>query len=123
MPNWGIGLSRSDVTSMGTQTAYIVVLITASSQGEAYAIGKALVEGRLAACVNLVPGLQSLFWWQGRIDEQTEALLVVKTRSDLLPSLIEAVKRLHSYSVPEIIALPILGGAPDYLSWLDESVG
>lgn len=108
---------------MDEKSTHIVVLITTSSTSEAQAIGRALVEGRLAACVNIIPGVRSLFWWQGKVEEQDEALLLVKSRSELLPSVIEAVKRLHSYTVPEVIALSILAGSPDYLAWIDESVG
>jgi len=108
---------------MDTRSSHIVVLITTSSTDEAQVIGRALVEGRLAACVNIAPGVRSLFRWQGKVEEQEEALMVVKSRSELLPSIIEAVKRLHSYTVPEVIALPILAGSQDYLAWIDESVG
>ncbi len=107
---------------MNERSSHIVVLITASSTDEAQVIGRALVEGRLAACVNIASGARSLFWWQGKLEEQEETLMVVKSRSDLLPSIIEAVKRLHSYTVPEVIALPILAGSQDYLAWIDESV-
>ena len=102
--------------------SHIVVLITATSMGEAETIGKALIEGRMAACVNISAGVRSLFRWQGKIEDQEEVLLLVKSRSDLLPSIIEAVKRLHSYTVPEVIALPILDGSSDYLAWIDETV-
>jgi len=108
---------------MDEKSTHIVVLITASSRSEAEAIGRALVEGRLAACVNIIPGVHSLFWWQGKVEEQDEALLLVKSKNELLPSVIEAVKRLHSYTVPEVVALSILAGSPDYLAWIDESVG
>ena len=108
---------------MDQKSDHIVVLIMTSSASEAQAIGRALVEGRLAACVNVTSGLRSLFRWQGKIEEQEEALMVVKSRSELLPSIIEAVKRLHSYTVPEVIALPIVAGSSDYLAWIDESVG
>ena len=107
---------------MAQESNHIVVLITASSVEEAGAIGRALVEQRLAACVNISPGVRSLFRWQGVIEDQAEVLILAKSRSDLLPSVIEAVKRLHSYTVPEVIAVPILGGSPDYLAWIDESV-
>jgi periplasmic divalent cation tolerance protein len=90
---------------------------------EAQAIGRALVEERIAACVNIVPGLRSLFRWQGTIEEQEETLMLVKSRSDYLPSILDTVKRLHSYTVPEVIALPILAGSSDYLAWIDESIG
>jgi len=101
---------------------HIVVLITASSMEEAETIGKALVNGRLAACVNLSPGIRSLFRWQGAIENQEEVLMLVKSRSDLLPAITATVKGLHTYTVPEVIALPILAGAPDYMAWIDESV-
>lgn len=107
---------------MDERSSHIVVLITTSSVDEAQVIGRALVEARLAACVNIASGLRSLFRWQGKIEEQEEALMVVKSRSELLPSIIEAVKRLHSYTVPEVIALPIVAGSQDYLAWIDESV-
>lgn len=101
---------------------HVVVLITASSKHEAEAIGKALVESKLAACVNIVNPVWSLFRWQGAIERQEEALLLVKSRSDLLPSITQVVKEMHSYTVPEVIALPILTGSSDYISWLDESI-
>lgn len=109
---------------MNQAATHIVVLITASSTMEAETIGRALVEGRLAACVNILSGgVRSLFRWRGVIEDQEEVLLLVKSRSDLLPRIIEAVKSLHSYTVPEVIALPILAGSPDYLAWIDESIG
>jgi len=108
---------------MEQRSAHVVVFITASSSDEARSIATALVERRLAACVNIAPGVRSLFRWQGKVEDQEEVLMVVKSRGDLLPSIIEAVKELHSYSVPEVIAIPILAGSPDYLHWLDESVG
>lgn len=99
----------------------IVILITASSEKEAQAIAESLVEERLAACVNLVRGVESIFRWQGKISREQEVLMVVKTRGDLFVPLSARVRALHSYSVPEVIALPILEGSEDYLSWLRES--
>ena len=98
----------------------VVVLITVPTVAEAEVIASALVGDRKAACVNLVPQVRSKFWWQGKIDSAEEALLVVKTRAALLDELIALVKRSHSYEVPEIIALPIVGGSRDYLDWLIE---
>ena len=109
---------------MDQTTTHIVVFITTSSTKEAETIGRALVEGRLAACVNISSGgVRSLFRWRGVIEDQEEVLLLVKSRSDRLPRIIETVKRLHSYTVPEVIAVPILAGSPDYLAWIDESIG
>lgn len=108
---------------MNEKTSHVVVLITTSSVDEAQAIGRELVDKRVAACVNIIPGLRSLFRWQGVIEEQEETLMLVKSRGEYLPSILEIVKRLHSYTVPEVIALPILAGSSDYLAWIDESVG
>jgi periplasmic divalent cation tolerance protein len=102
-------------------TDSIVVLITAGSQEEAHKIAKLLVNERKAACVNIVPGVDSLFRWKGKIDSARESLLLVKTRASLFPEIISLVKETHSYEVPEIIALPIIGGSEEYLKWLDSA--
>ncbi len=99
----------------------IVVLITASSDIEAARIAEVLVGEHLAACVNIVSGIQSVFFWDEKIQNSRESLLICKSRSGLLQNLISRVKALHSYSVPEIIALPIVGGSPDYLEWIRKS--
>jgi periplasmic divalent cation tolerance protein len=102
---------------------YIVVLITASNEEEAAKIARALVAGRLAACVNIIRGLRSLYRWQGKIEDEDEVLMVAKTRRELFEGLQKKVIELHSYSVPEIIALPIVGGSEEYLKWLSEETG
>lgn len=99
----------------------IVVFITASNEDEATLIGRALVEEHIAACVNLVPGVRSLFFWDNKTQDERETLLIVKSRLPLLDTLTARVKSLHSYSVPEVIALPIIGGSAAYLSWLNEA--
>jgi periplasmic divalent cation tolerance protein len=104
-----------------SKTDRIIVLITAGSEEEAHKIGESLVEGKKAACVNIVPGIESLFWWEGKIDSTRESLLLVKTRASLFPEIVEMVKGTHSYDVPEIIALPIISGSEDYLKWLDSA--
>jgi len=103
-------------------TSYIVIFIATSNRKEAEKIANALLAEKLAACVNILDGVHSLFWWQGKIDSSNEALLMVKTKSALLQDIIHRVKELHSYDVPEIIALPIVGGSQKYLSWISESV-
>ena|SRR5258708_14629107 len=95
-----------------------LIYITAKDESEARAIGRALVEERLAACANVLPGIASCYWWQGAIAEDREALLVAKTRADLVPELTARVKALHSYSLPCVVALPIVGGSAEYLAWL-----
>jgi len=103
--------------------AHLVVFITTSSYEEAHKIADTLVSQRKAACVNIVPKVNSLFRWKGRIEDAEESLLVVKTRAKLFPEVINLVKGIHSYEVPEIIALPIVEGNPDYLKWIDEETG
>jgi len=99
----------------------IVVLITAGSEEEGRKIAELLVKEKKGACVNILPGVESLFRWKGRIDSARECLLLVKTRAALLPEIIRLVKGIHSYELPEIIALPITGGSEDYLRWLDSA--
>lgn len=104
------------------QHTFIVVFITTKDAEEAEKISQALVKRRRAACVNIIPEVSSRFWWQDKLETARESLLIVKTRDSLLPDIIRAVKKMHSYSVPEIIALPIVGGNPDYLDWIDSEV-
>jgi periplasmic divalent cation tolerance protein len=99
---------------------YIVVLITTGSQEEARRIGDALISQKKAACVNIVPQINSLFWWEGKVEDDRESLLLVKTRAELFTEVVNAVKSIHSYDMPEIIALPIVKGSQDYLKWIGE---
>ena len=101
---------------------YIVVLITAKDQEEAKKIADHLLSGKLAACVNIVPGVQSVFWWENKIDNAQEVLLIVKSKKTLFKRIVSAVREVHSYSVPEIIALPIVNGHKDYLKWISDSL-
>jgi periplasmic divalent cation tolerance protein len=104
-------------------TEYIVAFITASKEEEAAHIARELVGARLAACVNITKDIRSIYRWQGKIEDEVEVLLVVKTRADLFEDLVKKVRELHSYTVPEIIALPIVKGSEDYLKWLkDETI-
>jgi periplasmic divalent cation tolerance protein len=95
-----------------------LVYMTAASRDEAKKIGRTLVEERLAACANVIDGMESVYWWQGKLTEDREAVLIAKTRAELVPTLTERVKALHSYAVPCVVALPILQGNPAYLDWL-----
>ena len=92
--------------------------VTCRSAEEARAIGRAVVAERLAACANLLGGVESLYWWKGALEESREVALILKTRAALVPALTERVKALHGYEVPCVVALPILGGNADYLAWL-----
>ncbi|MCK4548033.1 MAG: divalent-cation tolerance protein CutA [Candidatus Eisenbacteria sp.] len=98
----------------------VVVFVTASSDEEAETIARAVVEERLVACANVVPGVTALFRWQGKIERESEVLIIMKTRGLLLEGLIARVKDLHSYETPEIIAVPIVGGSREYLDWVKE---
>ena len=103
-------------------TDKIVVLSTTDSEEEARRIARALVELRLAACVQITPGIRSVYQWKGEIEEGSEFLLLIKSRRDLFDRLTEELRRLHSYEVPEIIALPIVWGSTSYLEWLGQQV-
>jgi periplasmic divalent cation tolerance protein len=100
-------------------TDKIVVLSTCGSEDEAERIARLLVEGRVAACVNIVPGVRSFYRWQGAVESAGEWLLVVKSARDRFDELRAAIEQAHSYEVPEIVALPVVDGAPNYLNWID----
>ncbi|MDP2168585.1 MAG: divalent-cation tolerance protein CutA [Thermodesulfovibrionales bacterium] len=104
-------------------TDCIVVFVTAPSEEEAAKMARALVEERLAACVNIIKGIRSIYRWEGKIVDDAEALMVIKTKKALFDALIKRVKELHAYSVPEVIAMPIAAGSEDYLGWLAEATG
>jgi periplasmic divalent cation tolerance protein len=103
-------------------TGPVVVLVTVSNLAEAEKISSMLLEKRKAACVNIIPKVMSRHWWQGKIDSSDEVLLMIKTRASLVSEIIEMVKKNHSYTVPEIIALPVIAGSDEYLSWIDAEV-
>lgn len=100
----------------------IVVMITCCSKREALKIKRALLEKRIAACVNVISSIESFFWWQGKIDSAKEVLLLVKTKKSLFKEVITLVKKIHQYDAPEIIALPIVAGSKEYLSWMEKSL-
>jgi periplasmic divalent cation tolerance protein len=104
-------------------TDKFVVLVTCSTPVEAQRIARAVVSARLAACVNILPGaVQSIYRWKGKVESARERLLLIKTSRKRLAKLQAAVERLHSYDVPEFIAIPIAAGSGAYLSWIGESV-
>ena len=105
-------------------TGKCLVLVTCASAAEAKRIARAIVEARLAACVNIFPGsVNSVYRWKGKVESARERLLLIKTSRKRLVKLQAAVKRLHSYDVPEFIALPIAAGSRAYLAWLHECLG
>jgi len=101
---------------------HVVVFVTAANVAEAKKIANEILKRKFAACANIVKGVDSSYWWHGKIERSTEIMVIMKTQSRLTEKLIRAVKKLHSYEVPEIIAVPIVSGSPDYLKWIDESV-
>jgi periplasmic divalent cation tolerance protein len=101
---------------------YVIVLVTAKDKKEARKISASLVKAKLAACVNIIGKVDSLFFWAGKIDQAKETLLVIKSKKDKLLRIIKLVKSLHSYKVPEIIALPIITGDRPYLRWIDATL-
>ncbi len=100
----------------------MVLFITTGTDEEAHKIAEVLINQRKVACINIVPGVSSLFLWQGKPDSAQESLLIVKTKASRLNEITALVKGLHSYDVPEIIALPIVGGNQDYLDWIGQEV-
>jgi periplasmic divalent cation tolerance protein len=103
-------------------TDKIVVLTTCDSEKQAAELARALVDQRVAACINILPGARSIYRWKDQIEDSAEWLLVIKSRRDLFPALRAAVEKLHTYEVPELIALPIVDGSEPYLAWLDREL-
>jgi periplasmic divalent cation tolerance protein len=101
---------------------HIVVFVTAANKIEAGKIARSLIRQKLAACVNIAGKVDSLFWWNGAMDKAGEILLVIKSRKDKFKQIVKAVRKAHSYQVPEIIALPIIAGDKEYLRWIDATV-
>lgn len=100
---------------------YTVVLVTASKYREAQGIAKALIKSKLAACVSIVKSIESHFWWQGKAQKAKETLLIIKTRKSLVKAVARKVASMHSYEVPEVIALPVTAGSRAYLEWIRDA--
>ncbi len=103
------------------QGQYVVILVTVTSEDEGLRIARALVDSRLAACVNIISGLRSIYRWKGKIWDEGELLLLIKTRTTLFEQVEGKIKEIHSYEVPEIVAVPIIRGSETYLNWLRKS--
>jgi len=100
---------------------YVLVLTTLPSDGDSAAFARALVEERLAACVNLLPVMESIYRWEGRVERESERQVIIKTSVERIMALWERVRELHPYEVPEFVVLPILDGNEAYLRWIGES--
>ena len=99
-----------------------VVLTTVKNMAEARRLSKVLVTKKLAACVTAVPKVESIYWWQGKVERGSEVMLVIKTTEKKLDKLISWIKELHSYKIPEVLVLRVERGLPEYLKWIEESV-
>ena len=104
-------------------TEYIMVFVAVGSKEEAKKIASALVENRLAACVQIIPSINSVYKWKGKICDEEELLLLIKSRLDLFDKIKAKVKELHSYEVAEIMAIPVIAGSEDFLSWIKDETG
>ena len=107
---------------MSAENPHRIVFCTCPSSEVADGIATALVEGRLAACVNIVPGIRSVYRWQGKVERDEELLLVIKTHRERYAKLEETIRERHPYELPEIVRVPIDTGLPEYLAWIDSSV-
>jgi periplasmic divalent cation tolerance protein len=103
-------------------TDKIVVLTTCNSQEQGAHLARHLIEHRLAACVNILPGARSFYRWKGEVEQAEEVVLIIKSRQDAFEKLREAIAHLHSYEIPEVIALPVVDGSDAYLNWLDREI-
>ena len=104
------------------ESKHIIVLVTTPNNEEAQKIAQAILGNRKAACVNIINKVNSTYWWLDKIESSEESMLVIKTEVRLLNALTELVKKNHSYAMPELIALPVVGGNPDYLKWLEKTL-
>ena len=103
-------------------TPYVMIFCTVPDESRAKKISQSLLEEKLAVCCTIIPDLNSIYHWENKIQNDKELLLIIKSRQELFPELEQRIKGLHPYSVPEIIAIPIVNGNPDYLKWMDENV-
>jgi periplasmic divalent cation tolerance protein len=102
---------------------HVLVYVTCADMEEAERIGGAVVKERLAACANVIPGMKSVYFWGGKLQKDDEVVLILKTKKRLVEKLTKRVKQLHSYEVPCVMALPIVGGNPDFLEWIEKEAG
>ena len=108
---------------MDPLTGPVMVYMTAASVEQARAVGRELVTRRLAACVNILEGMTSLYWWEGQVEEGSEVVVLAKTRAELMPELVKQVRALHSYECPCIVSWPLEGGHQPFLDWIGREAG
>jgi len=100
----------------------VIIFTTTETEKEAEKIANALLEDRIAACVNIIPKIRSRYWWQGKIEKSGETLLLIKTKENLVSQVEERIKSLHSYECPEVVAIEISEGSADYLDWIEQTL-
>jgi len=100
----------------------VIIFTTTETEKEAEKIANALLEDRIAACVNIIPKIRSRYWWQGKIEKSEETLLLIKTKENLVSRVEERIKSLHSYECPEVVAIEISEGSADYLDWIEQTL-
>ncbi|XP_009380231.2 protein CutA 1, chloroplastic isoform X1 [Musa acuminata AAA Group] len=115
------GLHSTGMEGALTTVPSIVVYVTVPNKEAGMKLAESIIKEKLAACVNRVPGIESVYWWDGKVETDAEELLIIKTRESLLGALTQHVKSNHEYDVPEVIALPITGGNEKYLEWIKDS--
>ncbi len=108
---------------MRSESSAVMIFITCANEEEAAIIAEILLGQKMIACANIIPAVYSRYRWKGEIENKTESMLVIKTGAALLEDIIDRVKNVHSYEVPEILALPVIGGSPDYLAWIESETG
>lgn len=101
---------------------FILAYITTRNKEEATSIGKKLLEARIAACINIIESMESMYWWEGKIETSTECVLLVKTKKSYSSRLIDEIKKIHSYEIPCVLTLQIIDGTPEYLNWLSNEL-
>jgi periplasmic divalent cation tolerance protein len=116
------GFVKNQIEKGRLKMAVNFIYMTAGNKAEAQKIGKALVESRLAACVNILDNMQSIYRWEEKLQEDSEVVLIAKTTDTRVPQLIDKVKSLHSYDCPCIVSLPVSGGYPPFLDWIQSEV-
>ena len=109
------------MTAPDANSDYVIVLTTLPNDADGREFGRRLVEERLAACVNLLPVMESVFRWEGQVEQDSERQVIVKTARDRVPALWDRIREIHPYEVPEFVVLPIIDGSDSYLRWLGES--
>jgi len=110
-----------DKTANLVRKMAVVVFVTAKEEN-AERIALEIVNKRLAACVNIVPSVTSIYWWQGKLEKDKESLLIIKSDERVLEKLVDAIKKVHSYTLPEVIAMKIVGGSEEYIKWVKETL-